>query len=62
MAFDYEYADTSGDVLTIMDWSRYSSIDDKFITVAASNAVKLTESSARDLANYLLRWADGIKE
>jgi len=60
MAFEFDYEYIDGDRLSIIDWSVPH---DKFLTVVcAPNAVRLTESIARDLANYLLRWADGTKE
>lgn len=57
--FDYEFTDADGDRLTIQDWS---ALDDKFLTIFTREVVELSESAARDLANYLLRWADGTKE
>ena len=57
--FDYEYTDIDGDSLTIIDWSV---LNERFITVRSQKAVSMSESAARDLANFLLRWADGIKE
>ena len=57
--FDYDFTDADGDRLTIQGWS---ALDDKSLTIFTREVVELSESAARDLANFLLRWADGIKE
>lgn len=57
--FDYEFTDIYGDKLTIIDWS---ALNERFLTVRSPNAVSMSESAARVLANFLLRWADGNKE